>query len=63
MVILEYHQGLIPDQLQRVDEAAHWAVVALGQDLLEGQAEILVDFQVVTKVQQVQGMTFLVWNE
>lgn len=36
--------------------------MTLGQDLLEGQAEILVDFQVVTKVQQVQGMTFSVWN-
>lgn len=62
MVILEHHQGLIPDQPQRVDEVAHQVVVTLGQDLLEGQAEILVDFQMVTKVPQVQGMTFLVWN-
>lgn len=60
MVILEHHQGLAPDQQQRVDEVADQAVVSLGQDLLEGQAEILVDFPVVRKVRQVQGMTSLV---
>lgn len=63
MVIPEHHQALAPDQQQRVDEVAVQVVVALGQDLLEGQAEILVDFPVVRKVRQVQGMTSSVWNE
>lgn len=59
MVILEHHQGLTLDQLQNVTEV----VVVYGGDLLEDQAEILVDFLVVRKVRQVQDMTSLVWNE
>lgn len=59
MVIFEHHQGLTLDQLQSVAEV----VVTFGGDLLEDQAEILVDFLVVRKVRQVQDMTSLVWNE
>lgn len=37
--------------------------MVFGEGLLEDQAEILVDFLVGWKVQQVQDMTSLVWNE
>lgn len=63
MVILEHHQGLTLVQLQSVDEVADQGLVALGRALLEGQVGILVDFQVVRRVRQVQDMTSLVWNE
>lgn len=63
MVILEHHQGLTLVQLKSVDEVADQGLVALGRALLEGQVGILVDFQVVRRVRQVQDMTSLVWNE
>lgn len=63
MVILEHHQGLTLVQLQSVDKVADQGLVALGRALLEGQVGILVDFQVVRRVRQVQDMTSLVWNE
>lgn len=37
--------------------------MAFEGGLLKDQAEILVDFLVGLKVQQVQDMTSLVWNE
>lgn len=59
MVILEHYQDLTPDQLESEAEV----VVVFGGELLEDQAEILVDFLLVRKVQQEQDMTFLGWNE